>query len=590
MSYRRPHNPRQARNQGVNQQNLNTSEINFHRGEVLSKLSNTYRSLSHTLIEGAQNGIDAGADRIMLCIDLKRRTVIVVDNGEGTTRTKFEQALASVGHSVKSANKLGKFGLGLISPLNKCQRFYFISASPGRKKALKWEFVQGAIKAQKDSLEIPLTELDRVPQLPKRFLEYAIDEFDVEWRTRVEMHGVTTDKVISLIDIDELARETRTKLGRGMRTNKVAIRVVLIDVNDKVSTCDITPTSYSGEQLPVVTVDDYPETGRVEFELYRADKVGGKRSGEVSVMAAGTNYPITMREFAIQARRRQYADVISDSLSVLSSGYFEGVITCEKIELHPERSQFEFTDALQFLYFVIEEWYEQHGQAHYQVEQERSQDERYQETALKVADRLRQFLNPQDHDTLWSGLLSAVEFGRLGTGHLDPNGRHGKGPEDTPTIRSGQGGAGGTKTRGSGSGSGGGERKRDPKHRPGDVPVGAQGPGGTRRTVIKGDSKGLWFGFEQLPGNSKLWEFDRTMGILAINTRHPLWHRLDDTNGKHLKKNAKWIQQLLEWLAFEVLHLLVQFPDADEFELNRSIIDDKVKNYVEMFIVPTGSR
>ena len=60
--------------------------------------------------------------------------------------------------------------------------------------------------------------------------------------------------------------------------------------------------------------------------------------------------------------------------------------------------------------------------------------------------------------------------------------------------------------------------------------------------------------------------------------------------GKHLKKNAKWIQQLLEWLAFEVLHLLVQFQDVDDFELNRSMIDDKVKNYVEMFIIPTGAR
>lgn len=588
MSRRR--NPRQARSQGTIPQAPApmSSEIDFHKGEVLYKLSNTYRSLPLTLIEGAQNAIDAGADRVMLCIDLKRRTVIMVDNGEGTTKAKFDKALASVGKGVKSADKLGRFGLGLISPLNKCTRFHFISAYPGRRKAMRWTFVQAEIRGQHATLNVPYAEIDSVPELPMRFKEYATEDFDVLWRTRVEMIGVTRDKVISLVDLDELEQQIRTKLGPAMRTNKVSIRVVLIDDNDKRLSKDITPTTYSGEPLEAVSYTSN-EAGLVEFQLFRAAKHSGKRTGQISIMARGDNYPITWAEFMKQARGRNVADIFGDSFKVLGSGYFEGIITCENIELHPERTKFEYNDALEGLYWVIDQWYSEVGQGHYQLEEEQSQEARYQETAIKVADRLRELLGHQDHSRLWSGLLSVVQFGRLGEGHLDPGVRGSHPADDTTTIRSGQGGAGGTKTP-RGNSDGGSPRTHKPKHRPGDVPVGAQGPSGNRRRVVKGDSKGLWFGFEQMPGNTNLWEFDRVLGVLTTNTRHPVWVRLDETNGKHLQKNARWIQQLLEWLAFEVLHLLVQYPEAEEFEQNRSLIDDKVKNYVEMFIVPARSR
>jgi hypothetical protein len=588
MSYRR-RNPRQPRNQGTTTQvKPMSSEIDFHKGEVLHKLSNTYRSLPLTLIEGAQNAIDAGADKVMLCIDLKQRMVLMVDNGEGTTKGKFDLALASVGKGVKATDKLGRFGLGLISPLNKCARFHFISALPGRRKAMKWTFVQTDIRGQHATLNIPYTEIDGVPELPKRFKEYATEDFDVQWRTRVEMIGVTRDKVISLINLDELEQQIRTKLGLAMRTNKVSIRVVLIDDNEKYLCRDITPTTYSGEPLEVAAYVS-EDAGRVEFQLFRAAKHGGKRTGQVSVMAGGDSYPITWTEFTKQARGRSVADIFGDSFKVLGSGYFEGMITCQNIELHPERTKFEYNDALEGLYWVIDQWYTECGQAHYQLEEEQSQEARYQETALKAADRLREFLGHREHERLWSGLLSAVEFGRLGTGHLDPEVRGRKGEDDGPTIRSGQGRKG-TGTRSGTGSSSGGERQRPPKHRPGDLPVGAQGPGGNRRRVVKGDSKGLWFGFEPMPGNTNLWEFDRKVGALVTNTRHPIWVKLDETNGKHLQKNARWIQLLLEWLAFEVLHLLVQFPEQDDFEQNRSLIDDRVKNYVEMFIVPTRSR
>lgn len=91
-----------------------------------------------------------------------------------------------------------------------------------------------------------------------------------------------------------------------------------------------------------------------------------------------------------------------------------------------------------------------------------------------------------------------------------------------------------------------------------------------------------------MPQSLDLWEFDRRIGVLVFNTRHPIWERLDETNGRTLLKNERWIQHLIEWLSVEVLHLLVHYPSEEEFLLNRSLVDNKIKHYVEMFIAPSG--
>jgi hypothetical protein len=561
------------------------SQINFHRGQVLVRLANYYPSLALTLIEGAQNAIDADADRIMLCIDLKNRSVIMADNGSGTSIEHFEKALASVGLGIKDKDKLGRFGLGLISPLTKCSRFTFTSTPPARRTANRWTFALKDLSKQHETLVIPREQVP-MPRLGRKFQQYATDEFAQEWRTMVTMQGVTQDKVTSLIDLDELEGQIQTKLGQAMHRNKTMIRVVLIDENNRVEVRDIAAVNYSGESLGVVTYD-YDDTGRVELELYRAPKRAGTRSGKVSVMAMGDSYPITMREFAAQAWGRKASSLLSDAFKVLGSGYFEGVIRCEKIELAPERTKFVLNDALDTLYLLIAEWYDEYGKVQYEIETEQARDVRWQEIAMKSGDHLKALMALPEFSRMWDGVLASVEFGRLGVGHLDPEKGRPDGPDDETTLRTGQGGQGVPKTPGSGNGSGA-TGVHPPKDRPGDKPIGARGPSGQKRRLVKGDSKGLWFGFEQMPANMQLWEFDRRLGVLVINTVNPIWARLDETNGRHLAKNAKWIQHLLEYLAIEVLHMLRHFPDEDDFELNRSLVDDKIKPYVEMFIVPTS--
>lgn len=571
-------------------ENSNSSRLGMHQGEVMvNRLANTYPTLMLSILESIQNGIDVDADRIMICIDMKNRNVVVVDNGTGVTIERFELALMSVGKGVKEKGSLGRFGLGLISPLNKCTKFTFISAPTGRRRANRWTFDARAIKAQHQSVVIPRDELPALPMLARKFQHHARGEFAQQWRTMVNMTNVTKDKVTSLVDLDELEHQVRSKLGPAMRKNKVCVRVVLIDENGKTEERDMQPADYMGEPLGVEAYDA-PVAGRVEFELYRASRYRGKRSGEVVVMELLGNYPISLKEFANQARGRKAGDVVGEAIKVLGSGYFEGVIRCENIELSPERTKFEYNDALEYLYLVIDQWYTEVGKAHFQAEQEVTREIRWKEIAVRSMDNLREQLARPEFGRLMDGLMSVVEYGRLGEGHVKPGSGRPNGPEDTSTIRLGQGGIGVPRPRkpGQGGNSPDGTTHGAKPDRPGDIPFGLRGMGGQKRQLIKGDSKGLWIGLEQLPGNTNLWEFERKGGVLVFNTRHPIWVRMDETDGKHLTKNARYVQHLLEWLSIEVLHLLLHYPDEADFELNRSLLDGKIRHYVEMFIISSA--
>ena len=569
----------------------NESPIDIHRGEALWSFAHTYPSLPLCLIEAMQNGIDNEATAIFVGVDLRggNRNVVIADNGLGTDRHKFETALGSVGKTVKDSEKLGKFGRGLVSPLDKCTSFTFTSQPAGRRSALQWVFRGEEIREQHFQLNIPCKSLRALPPIGKQFDDYLDGEFVTEWRTMVRLNGVTKDKVISLVDLDDLEGQVRTKLGPAMRKNNVVIRVVLIDADGRVQNRDINPIAFTGQQLPIIKYID-PDAGEVVFELYRAQKLGGQRKGTVSVMELAGSYPISMREFATQARGRKWSEALGPVFAALSSGYFEGIIKCKNIQLHAERTKFEYDEALMGLYVVMDTWYEEHGSNHYENEQEDSREERYQQLGLKSANHINDLLHRPEFSTLRDVLKSVVSFGRLGQGHLDPSKGQPDGIEDDSSIRSGQGGAGKKRTKRDPKEPSGESSTREPKDRPGDTPIGATGPRGNRRQLVKGDSQGLWFEYSTLSGSMHLWEFDFERGVLTFNVRHPIWEKLDETGGKHLKKNERQILHLQEWLALQVLHLLVNFSSPVDFDQHRAFVDGQIKHYVEMFILRSPSK
>ena len=102
---------------------------------------------------------------------------------------------------------------------------------------------------------------------------------------------------------------------------------------------------------------------------------------------------------------------------------------------------------------------------------------------------------------------------------------------------------------------------------------------------MRGDSEGLWFEYSPLFANSHCWEFDLLTGVITFNTKHPVWVSLDKTKGKHIAKNEKQIMDFQEWLTLQILTLLTVYPEPEDFELHRDLIDHQIKPYTQMFIL-----
>lgn len=528
------------------------ARMGFHQGEVLWRLaSDYYNTLMLTLIEAAQNAIDAEATIVLIAIDQQKSLVTIADNGTGIDTDKFTQALMSVGKGIKSKEKMGRFGLGLISPLNKCRAFQVTSHPAGTRTVNQWIFVGEQIRTQHSEVVIPYSKQAKMPDILEPFKTRA-RRLGATWNTMVQLDAVTRDRTVRAINLDELTTQIRAKLSRGMLTAGTTIHILLNSEAGEVSHREVDALQFSGEQLPLVEIDRYPECGAVAFELYRAPKTRNGRRGQVVVMQTGDNYQITWREFWAQAMGARLLGDFRESFDVLNSGYFEGVIYIEKVELDPTRSKFILNDAVEASYYAIDDWYQKYGKEHYETERESRRDERYQRLGQESLDRLLAKLNADP-------TLSLVLDELLGN-QPTPEPRVRKQADDSAQAA---------------------KRKRtviEPTVKP---------PRDAADRLPKKESVKLRFAFEQRPAWDNLWDYDADTATIVFNTLHPIWVMLDETDGKRTSRHDKQIIHLQTWLGLEVVIMLSEHDDIAGFESARHFIDRRIRPYA-MTVIDTS--
>lgn len=527
----------------------NTHRVEVHLGKVLHRLANTYPTLLLTIVEAAQNAIDADASKVLIAIDQQASRVIVVDDGTGVSVDKFGQALGSIGDSIKRRGSLGQFGLGLISPLNKCNTYLFISRPAGGLSANQWTFDGTAIKTQRD-VEIPHQVVSDLPPVPTPFKSTS-RRLTTVWNSMVLLEEITQDRTIRTVDLDELEHNIRVKLSNGMRKKGTTIHVVINGEKGQVSSRDILPMEYTGEPLEEVAYND-ADCGKVVFRLYRASKTRDGRKGEVVIMRTDDNYPISMKEFRTQAMGSGYLVEFLEAFAVLGSGYFEGVVLLQNVELDPTRTRFVMNDALRASYFVVDRWFREHGQKHYETEQESRREQRYKELGERSLSHL---LDKLAKDPTLHSVLEEL----LGVSGK-PQPREARSASTAST----------TKRRRTVA-----ERKSAPKP-DGDTPDQSQRSPATLR-----------FGYEVIPGYANLWDYDWDTATIVFNILHPTWVSLDETaEGKHTARHDRQIMHLQLFVGLEVVMLLAEHADREEFEAHRHELDKRIRPYAATIIEP----
>jgi hypothetical protein len=512
----------------------------FPQGKVLVLIAGQYPDVHRVILEQVQNALDAmdekpdELNRIGVILDKKKRRATIRDNGKGVTIEEFAEALKSVAVSskTKTLGKLGQFGLGLISPLGKCERFTFTSCSREGGGFNRWEFVTKDIQAQADEIQVP-----RKP-MPNMVYRAKKREGTVQWRTQVDIIDYSSDRTIGHIgSVNDLKDSILGRYGATMRRKKVRLDLQFTNEDGSASTLlDVMAAPYDGEALPKTIVNER-RVGAVHFDLYLARKGAQGTKGVVHVGQLNNEYAFRFSDMARSARKWLSSEVVK----ALNSGLFEGDIKAEKATLNPDRVSFVENDAYVAFCKSIDKWYAEHGMHYVKAAEEDKRDERYQNVAREALENILSMLD-QPQFAAMRQLLDT-----LGTGA----GAEGAGDRsllaDVPEPKANDPKGKGSSTTQSGD---------SPKTR---AKSSVRGPAGAPRTMVKCKGINLQVAHIEMLGTPRLWELDCTLGVLYLNITHPAFVLCD--------KGTRRLAQLHEYVMVQALTLQTMPEDWREHQL-----------------------
>ena len=507
--------------------NSGKSQVSFHYGKALLKLSQTYVSLFEAVLEAVQNAIDSGANQIGVVINRRERSITIADNGDGVNKANFEEALSSVCDSVKDRGKLGQFGLGLISPLGKCELFTFTScARRGREGYQEWTFDTDTVARQSRTVQVPYrtralafrpagSTLGRAPQ-GTRF---------VDWRTQVVIHNYVVDREVSRIQSAEALKEAIVeKYGVAMRKNDVAVGVRIINTDGTEETAAGRAKRFSGKKLPEIVLAE-KDAGKTIFRLYLARKGTFGYQGKVVVGEAGNDYRFAFSIFAKGA-----TDFLStEIIDFFKSGVFEGEILTSNAKLHENRKTFVRNDAYVGFCAAIEEWFLEHGKKHMKEVKEQRQGERIQNLSLKSLQNVESLLMSDAFKRLRTETIGSFKHGSVGSGHAAPDDNKVVGMQKNPSLSTSATG----ESRGA-NGSGGHANAEPDEEKPAHMPFTVAGPKGQHRTAVKGGSRGLQFDHVAMRADGPAWVLEPKSGTIFFNVEHPEWIAVSSAGDREL--------------------------------------------------------
>lgn len=486
-------------------------KLKMNIGKTLKLIASTYPTLMSVVLELVQNSLDSNAKKIMVVIDYNRLDVKVHDDGEGISCEKFFEAIGSVCDSIKEKGKLGEFGIGLLSPLGKCKIFTVTSIPKGSSVGYnKWFFDSEKILRTSDFPEIPHSELPKA--VFSRSGGPMKDREVYNWRTEVHLKEFKNDKTMMSVSFTELERSILSRFSVAMKKLNSEITICIKTADGKKEQTSFKAAEFKGEKMkPIV----YGESGdQTYFEMYISPKTANGRKGEVTIGVKDDTFRIGMKDFVKSIS--SYAK--PETLNLLTSGTFEGVIISDNCTLHQNRKEFIDDDNLMNLVIHLEEWVTNHGQAKLATMKDAQRDEWLQAVGSVAINNLENRIKKE-----LPHLLGVIKNFKMGFAKVRPReegqGFKSKTPASPIEYRKGQG-----QTASPSTGSSDADVLK----------LTVAGPHGQRRRLVSSGVTGLQFVYEELPGNDNHWEFDGTSGVLIFNMRSDIWEMVERSGDRSM--------------------------------------------------------
>ena len=487
--------------------------IEFDASGVFRLIGREYTTLMEVIAEAFQNALDANAHEIKILIDERRRTVSIMDNGEGASIEKVGRALTSVVKSIKdpTLDKFGRFGMGFLASLGKCDVFTFTSFDHKAQQYHTWTFnCDDHLKHGKASAPLQdRSDLRNDKMSPRK------GAVSVWWNSCLDLKTLIRDKQIIYFNVNEFISEHLSRFQVKLQEGKVSIGLTHIDASNKTQydgPVEVPP--FSGEPLPPYVTSYQDVFGK--FELYRAPHTGNTRKGAISFRIDGNPQRILAKEvLALHGRASLENRIDAEIFDALTNGVLEGEILLSGVTLHESRKGFNQGDALTNLLICLETWHMEVGNKLVEKAQNERVDQRRQDLATRAMRALDGLFRSTPE---LEGLLKGFTRGNVGEGHVDLNV---VGQKTGTSVSSNRGGAGTERGKGSGES---GELDKPGKELTGHKPFQVGGPGGSnRKTVASRCNAGVLLSFVQLPLTGTVYEVvSHSDGLeVRINTINP---------------------------------------------------------------------
>jgi hypothetical protein len=479
-------------------------------GAMILYMARMYNTVQKVLCELIQNQIDSKANKIQHVIDLQKGTWNAYDNGSGASSEEMELKFQNIGRSTKGPEDIGEKGIGYFAGLAIASIMVFIS----RLKIMG--------KAKQPFFRIPL---DREEVEGMNDVRFRIETLDLRfaindgWSTAVSLKKLekTAIAAIERLGLDGLCDYVATTYRDKIRQQKVSIEIILVDQKGGLKSRFVTPLEYDGKRQVV----EIPTTmGTVLFEMF----LTRQKQKKPSIMVSHE------RKISFPLRNLEVWDVVAD---VLGSGHLQGNINVDFCSITEGREGFVINDALSLLNQAVIKFVTDHAAPWLADLQQTRKDDRIEDAALKVLEKVEQRLRAANWQ-LGPEFLASVSPGHYGGTKAPEDGmfktkRQKKRDADLPDLP-------GAKTPGKG-------KEKGITH------PGVASPNGTKRRIVKGQ-RGLQIvmveseGFMIRVGNN---DDGENNGKILISTTNRTTSRVVDraTNPEGRQDLERYLENLV---------------------------------------------
>lgn len=469
------------------------SKIAIHQGQALVKIAATYGNVMAVILEQVQNSIDADARNILVDISIGRTgTIIIQDDGHGVDEAMFGKALSSIFMSIKSPGKLGRFGIGLVSAIGKCDQFTFTSCHESGTIYREWTLNSKELSQKQ--------ELSTIPWITRDLVYSPSDQStrSVPWRTEVRLQRYGNQRTFRTFSLERLRAEIVTRYNQAMSSKDWPVAITIRykpSPKEEVQRLVITPSAFPGHKLPE---KDYGnDQNQTHFQIY----VTNKHDGQVLLSATGDHFTLPFE--SIIKSEIVKAILPSEMIEGMMSGLFAGLITNSKIKPTTDRNGFEeeTDNAILELCHHLSRWWKEIGADHLKEYKKFQQDNRYQNLGDQAIKSLL--------DAIQKNHKLASMFREL---------MKKKPSSGTPTDQN-QGESKTTKSE---------VEPNTKKEDSGSAPNPKRNSGQTNASSdFPVSSPHFSFVHKMAEGEPWLWQEHLSSGTIAINIKHPIWMSID---------------------------------------------------------------